>query len=181
LLDARDRDRWQKPGGIVASLRLRAGDTVADVGAGSGYMMGHLSRAVGPTGRVYAQDVQPEMVRLLASRARAYPNVRVYRGGESDPGLPPASVNAVLLLTAYHEMAAPVALLSRLRAAMRPRGRLLIVDFSDFAVGERTPQVSAGDRVPERQVVREAARAGWRLLRRHDFLPYQYCLEFARA
>jgi predicted methyltransferase len=180
LLDARARDRWQKPEQIVAALRLSPGDAVADIGAGSGYMMPHLSQAVGATGRVYAQDVQPAMVRRLAARARAYGNVRVLRGSESDPGLPAASVDGALLLTAYHELTAPVALLSRLRRSVRPGGRLLIVDFGDFAPGEGTPAVTPGDRVSEAAVRREAARAGWRLVRRHAFLPYQYCLEFAR-
>jgi SAM-dependent methyltransferase len=204
LLDARERDEWQKPGMLVAALDLRPGAAVADIGAGSGYMMSYLSRAVGPRGRVYAQEIQPGMLRLLAERAARHDNVVVCRGGESDPGLAPASIDRALLLTAYHEMAAPVALLARLRAAMRPGGRLLIVDWNDFAAGGAegtpgrvldgarfravqrpgrtgTPAVTPEERVPEAVVCREAARAGWRPLRRHDFLPYQYCLEFART
>jgi len=82
------------------------------------------------------------------------------------------------LLTSYHEMAAPVALLFRLRAAMRPGGRLVIVDFNDRDWDASAPRVPYGDRLPERTVVREAEAAGWRLTRRVEGLPYQYCLVF---
>jgi ubiquinone/menaquinone biosynthesis C-methylase UbiE len=178
MLDSSTRDRWQKPALLVAALDLKPGDAVADVGAGSGYMMPYLSRAVGPRGRVYAQEIQPAMLRLLAARAVRYSNVHLCYGSVDDPGLSEDSLDRALLLTAYHEVATPVALLSRLRSAMRPGGRLLIVDWSDFAAGEGTPLVAAAERVPERVVCREAERAGWQLLRCHPFLPYQYCLEF---
>jgi ubiquinone/menaquinone biosynthesis C-methylase UbiE len=162
----------------VAALGLRQGETVADIGAGSGYMMPHLARAVGPQGRVYAQDVQEGMVRLLRKRARQHPNVRVIRGLTADPCLPARSLDAALLLTSYHEMQAPVALLTRLRRSMRPGARLAIVDFNDFALDGAAPRVPYADRVPEQTVVREAERAGWRLGQRGDFLRYQYCLIF---
>lgn len=181
MLDAPARDRWQRPDAIVAALGLRPGAAVGDVGAGSGYMMARLARAVGPRGRVYAQEIQPAMLRLLRARARSFGNVSVCRGTEGDPGLPPRALDRALLLTAYHEMAAPVALLARLRHAMRPGGRLLIVDWNDFVTAAETPSVSPGERVPEATVCREAARAGWRLVRRHGFLRYQYCLEFGVA
>jgi predicted methyltransferase len=181
ILEARERDRWQKPQALVAALGLRPGDAVADVGAGSGYMMAHLARAVGPRGRVYAQDLQSEMVRLLRRRARRFANVRAVQGCVADPNLPPASVDAALLLTSYHEMRAPIPLLSRLRAALRPGGRLVIVDWNDFETGVATPPVPGADRVPEETVLREAGRAGWRLVRREVFLPYQYYLVFQRA
>lgn len=181
MLDAASRDRWQRPAALVRALALRPGDRVADVGSGSGYMLPHLARTVGPKGRVYAQEIQPAMLRLLAARARNHSNVRVCRGTADDPGLPARTFDRALLLTVYHEVSAPVALLSRLRAAMRPGGRLLIVDWNDFATGAGTPAISPGERAPESVVCAEAVRAGWRLTRRHTFLPYQYCLEFALA
>lgn len=181
LLETRERDWWQKPAALVAVLSLRPGDAVADIGAGSGYMIPHLSRAVGPRGRVWAQEIQAGMVWRLKERARRFPNVRVVRGSALDPGLPPASVDVALLLTSYHEMSAPVAVLRALRSAVRPGGRLVIVDFNDFVPGADSPQFPPEERVPEETVVREAARAGWRLVERHDFLPYQYCLVFQHA
>jgi SAM-dependent methyltransferase len=178
LLEEPARDRWQKPVALVAALGLRPGQAVADVGAGSGYMMPHLARVVGPAGRVYAEDVQAGMVRLLRARARRHPNVVVVRGQTADPCLPARSIDAALLLTSYHELRAPVALLARLRRSMRPGGRLAIVDFNDFETDGAAPRVPYADRVPEQTVVREAARAGWRLVRRDNFLSYEYCLIF---
>jgi ubiquinone/menaquinone biosynthesis C-methylase UbiE len=178
LLEERSRDRWQRPEALIAALGLRPGDAVADIGAGSGYMMAHLARAVGAEGRVYSQDIQSGMVRLLRARAARHPNVRVLRGRVADPGLPPDAIDAALLLTSYHEMEAPITLLSRLRRAMRPRGRLVIVDFNEFEPDGVAPWVSFADRVPEPVVIREAARAGWQLVRRVRSLPYQYCLVF---
>jgi predicted methyltransferase len=178
LLEQASRDAWQKPGALVAALGLRPGQAVADVGAGSGYMMPHLARAVGIGGRVYAEDVQDGMVRLLRARARHHPNVVVVRGEIADPCLPARSIDAALLLTSYHELRAPVALLARLRPSMRPGGRLAIVDFNEFEPGCNAPHVPYADRVPEQTVIREAERAGWHLARRGDFLPYEYCLIF---
>jgi predicted methyltransferase len=181
LLQEPSRDEWQRPKLLLRALDLQPGDAVADIGAGSGYMMPHLSGAVGPSGQVYAQDVQPEMVSLLRDRSRTFKNVSVARGRVVDPCLPPGSVNAALLLTSYHELAAPVALLSRLLVAMRPGGRLVIVDFDGRDWGDAAPRVPFEDRVPEATVTREAAAAGWRLVRRVDGLPYQYCLVFEMA
>jgi ubiquinone/menaquinone biosynthesis C-methylase UbiE len=163
LLEEPSRDAWQKPGALVAALGLRPGQAVADVGAGSGYMMPHLARAVGPGGRVYAEDVQDGTVRLLRAKARRHPNVVVVRGETADPCLPARSIDAALLLTSYHELRAPVALLARLRPSMRPGGRLVIVDFNDFETDGAAPHVPYADRVPEQTVVREAPRAVRRL------------------
>jgi SAM-dependent methyltransferase len=118
------------------------------------------------------------MVRLLRARARGHPNVRVVQGLTADPCLPARSIDAALLLTSYHEMRAPVALLARLRRSTRPGGRLAIVDFNDFELDGTAPRVPYADRVPEETVVREADRAGWRLASRWDGMPYQYCLIF---
>jgi ubiquinone/menaquinone biosynthesis C-methylase UbiE len=178
LLEEPTRDRWQKPAALAAALGLRPGQAVADVGAGSGYMMPHLARAVGPGGRVYAEDVQDAMVRLLRARARRHPNVVVVCGETAAPCLPTRSIDAALLLTSYHELRAPVALLARLRPSMRPGGRLAIVDFNEFEPCCNGPHVPYADRVPEQTVIREAERAGWRLVRRSGFLPYEYCLIF---
>jgi ubiquinone/menaquinone biosynthesis C-methylase UbiE len=113
LLDAPDRDRWQQPARVVRALRLRPGDAVADIGAGSGYLLPHLSAAVGPAGRVYAQEIQDAFLPALRRHARALSNVRVVLGTADDPRLPAGGVDCFVLLTVYHEVQRPVAFLRR--------------------------------------------------------------------
>lgn len=129
LLEAPSRDAWQQPTRIVASLGLRAGDTVADVGAGSGYLEPYLSAAVGPLGRVYAEEIQPEFLPSLRERARRFSNVRPVLGRADDPLLPTGGIDLFVLLTVYHEIQQPVAFLQTLRRAARPRARLAVIDF----------------------------------------------------
>jgi SAM-dependent methyltransferase len=175
-LEERGRDEWQHPGFIVRKLRLRAGETVADIGAGSGYLLPHLSRAVGEAGRVYAQDVQPAFVAMLRKRAASFRNVTVVLGQPERCGLPSRSVDCFVLLTTYHEVTKPVELLRDLRQAARPSARLAIIDFDALRRGG--PPVPAEHEIPEEYVIDEAAQAGWRLANRHDQLSNQFFLVF---
>jgi len=131
-LDAveRERDSWQRPAEILRALALRDGDVVADLGCGSGYFALKLSPAVGPHGRVLAVDVR--RLPLLFTRVRAWTrgmaNVRILHVTPDDPGLPAGGVDAVLVLNTLHELDDAPAVLAHVRAALRPRGRLVVVD-----------------------------------------------------
>src|SRR5688572_25900751 len=120
LLEGPERDRWQQPERIVRALGLRAGDTVADVGAGSGYLLPHLSRAVGPSGTVYAEEIQEGFTPDLARRARRLGNVQVVLGTPEDLRLPERAADCFVLLTVYHEVQEPVAFLRMLRGYAAP-------------------------------------------------------------
>jgi len=175
VLDDPNRDAWQKPGEIVRTLGLHSGSLVADVGAGSGYLLPYLSRAVGRGGCVFAEEIQTEFIPLLEEKAAELGNVTVIRGKAVDPALP-RPVDAIVLLTVIHEVSEPVPLLRCLRRYLRPGGRLALIDFDARRGGY--PPAPVGHEVPEASVIQEAQAAGWRLVRRHDFISSQFFLEF---
>jgi ubiquinone/menaquinone biosynthesis C-methylase UbiE len=174
------RSGWQKPDEVIRALALAEGAAVADVGAGSGYFAVRLARAVGPTGRVYATDVQPEMIRALEKRVReeGLDNVRVVQAGFDDPALPAACCDLLFLANVYKELSERGAYLRRLAPALRPGGRLAVIDFRPGAPGMGPPEEV---RIPEEQVVAEVAAAGFALAERHEFLERQYFLIFSPA
>jgi SAM-dependent methyltransferase len=148
---------------VMDVLGVREGSRVADIGAGSGWFTVRAARRAGAGGLVYAVEINPDFLKHIEERARkeSLPNVRAVLGKEDDPLLPPASVDAVLLLKTYHEIAQPVRLLSRLRPALRDGARLGIIDRNG----------KGDDHGVERDtIVREAERAGYRLAEEHDFV-----------
>jgi predicted methyltransferase len=179
LLEDPKRDRWQQPDRIVRALRLKPGDAVADIGAGSGYLLSYLSKSVGPTGTVYAEEIQEEYLPDLERRAEALRNVRVVLGTAGDPKLPSRSVDCFVLLTVYHEVQQPVSFLHTLQAAARPGARLAIIDFDASRKGD--PPAPAGHELPEGDVLVEARAAGWELAERHEFISSQFFLVFRQG
>lgn len=178
-LEGPERDKWQKPDKIVRALRLRPGETVADIGAGSGYLERRLSRAVGTRGRVYAEEIQPAFLPPLRRRARSLPNVRVVLGTATDPRLPLHSVDCFVLLTVYHEVQQPTAFLRTLHRCARPGARLALIDFDDNRHG--MPPAPVNHWVAESDVLAEAQAAGWTPAERHEFLSSQFFLVFRQT
>jgi ubiquinone/menaquinone biosynthesis C-methylase UbiE len=176
LLEGPERDRWQQPAGIVEALNLQPGQTVADIGAGSGYLLRRLSRAVGPKGKVYAEEIQAEYLADLRKRAKALGNVEVVLGTAEDPALPAASIDCFVMLTVYHEVRQPVEFLRGLKRFARPGATLAIIDFDARRKGD--PPAPVGHEMPEQEVIDEAAAAGWDLTARHEFLSSQFFLVF---
>jgi arsenite methyltransferase len=176
LLEAPDRDRWQKPDAIVQALGIRAGDVVADVGAGSGYLMSRLSTAVGPRGTVYAEEIQEAFVRQLRQKAKGFGNVKVVTGTANDARLPSGRIDHFVLLTVYHEVQKPVEFLRILKRFAAPGARLAIIDFDARRRG--TPPAPMGHEMAAHDVIDEAQAAGWRLAERHEFLSSQFFLVF---
>jgi predicted methyltransferase len=176
LLDDPKRAAWQQPGRIVQALKLHPGDVVADVGAGSGYLMPYLSCAVGPEGGVYAEEIQPEYLPTLRRRAQAHKNVQVVLGTAANPRLPRGGIDCFVLLTVYHEVENPVAFLRTLRACARRGTRLAIIDFDADRKG--TPPAPDGHEIAEATVIAEAKKAGWIVSERHDFISSQFFLVF---
>lgn len=134
-----DRDKADEFGQVARLMGVRAGETVADIGAGNGYHVTRLSLVVGPTGRVYAEDVTPTYLADLERRVKGLGNVTVVRGEPHDPRLPPASLDTAILVHMYHEVSQPFGLLYNLAAAMRPGGRVGIVDADDIPSHHGTP------------------------------------------
>ena len=177
-LEGPDRDAWQRPDQVMDTLLIAEGSTVADLGAGGGWFTMRLAARVGPNGTVYAEDVQPQMIEAITRRTQraGLTNVKPVLGTSSDPRLP-GKVDAVLIVEAYGEMEHPVVLLSNVAAALKPNGRLGIIEFKKDGLGPGPPMA---ERVDPEHVIRDAAAAGLRLVSRESFLRYQYMLVFAR-
>ena len=130
-LDREERDIEEEPDRAIDALGLKKGDTVADIGAGSGYMSVRLARRVGPTGRVYAEDIQPQMIALLQKRLarEKIGNVIPVLGLIDDPKLPAAGVDLELLVDVYHEFSKPQEMLRGLRSALKSGGRIVLLEY----------------------------------------------------
>jgi predicted methyltransferase len=176
LLEGPDRDAWQKPEQIMDALAIADGSSVADIGAGAGWFTIRLARRVGPRGTVYAQDVQRQMLEAIRRRVgrEGLQNVETRLGEGSDPNLPHRALDAVLVVDVYPEVDDRVTFLRNLAAALKPNGRLGIVNFKP-GQGGPGPVGQEGARVDASVVEADARAAGLRVLARAD-LPYQYLL-----
>ena len=179
LLDAPDRDLWQRPDQIMDAMGVADASVVGDIGAGSGWFTIRLARRVGPRGIVYAEDVQKEMINATLRRVgrEGFNNVKAVLGSKNDPRLPASSLDAVLMVDAYHEVEDRVSMLANLAKALKPGGRLGIIDFRLDGTG---PGPDPEERVSPDVVVNDATKAGLRLIRQEPFLPYQYFLIFGK-
>ncbi|MPZ43010.1 MAG: methyltransferase domain-containing protein [Betaproteobacteria bacterium] len=174
IFDDPGRDTWQKPHDVIQALALKPDAVIADIGAGTGYFAVRFAHMVAK-GRVYAVDTEPAMVQHVAERAKhlGLGNLTALRASPQDPGLP-EKVDLMVFVDVYHHVEHRDAYLRRLRDALKPGGRVAIIDFRmDSPVG---PPRSA--RVAPAQVKGELERAGYRLAQEHDFLPNQYFLVF---
>jgi len=137
------RDTWQRVEDVMAALEVEEGDRIADVGAGSGYFTFHLSRRVGPSGRVIAEDISSSALGRLraAARRQGLGNVETILGETADPKLPERSVDGVLIVISYHEMTEHQAMLAGIRRALRPGGRLVILDMPRDSTLSRVRQM----------------------------------------
>jgi predicted methyltransferase len=181
LLDAPDRDLWQRPDLIMDSMGIADGSKVADIGAGSGWFTIRLARRVGPQGLVYAEDVQQEMINAISRRVsrEGFNNVKPVLGTINDPKLPVQSLDAALMVDSFHEVDARdrATMLANLAKALKPQGRLGIVDFRLDGTG---PGPDPEERVGPEVVLTAAREAGLKLIRQELFLEYQYFLIFGK-
>lgn len=177
-LEVRDREEWQEPDRIMDALGIADGARVADVGAGGGWFTIRLAKRVGPNGRVYAEDIQHQMIESIERRVQRE-NLRWVEtklGTPTDPKLP-GNLNAVLIVDTYPQLDEPVLILKHLAAALAPNGRVGIVDWRKDVFG---PGPAMNERLEPEAIIRDATRAGLRLHAHHKFLRYQYLLVFTR-
>ena len=163
IFEGADRAERLKIERVMDELGIKPGVSVADIGAGSGWFTVRAARRVAKDDTVYAVEINQRYVRHIKRRAakEKLTNIKTVLGKPDDPLLPPRSVDAVLLLKTYHEVAKPVALLRKLRHAMRPGGRLGIIDKN----GIGTDHGLNAD-----VVIKEAAEAGFAVVQQHDFV-----------
>ncbi len=167
------RDYWQKPGDVVSALAIRPGDKVADIGAGGGYFVPYLADAVGDSGKVYAVDVETDVIDALRKRFAGDPRVEVVLGRYADPLLDDGSIDLVVIVNTYHHIANRNDYFVRLRGDLAESGRVVIIEpdgaleglYSLFAHDEH---ISFAD-----SVIEEMRSAGYRHVEAHDMLPVQ--------
>jgi len=175
-LDRPEREKNLKPDSIIATLGIKPGHRVADIGTGTGMLLPHLSRAVSPGGVVYAQDIFPDFLERARDRAlkQKLENIVFVLGDEKNPRLPPGEIDVAIILDAYHHFEYPKAMLDNLRAALKPEGRIAIVDF--FKRGDMRDHV----RLDRDAVAKEVEGLGWKLDASPEPLPTQFILVFKR-
>jgi ubiquinone/menaquinone biosynthesis C-methylase UbiE len=176
-LDRPERVSEEDPDKAIAALGIGPGVTVADVGAGSGYMTVKLAAVVGPAGRVYATDVQPEMIEKLTARVKSanLQNVIPVLSTTDDPRLPEGSIDLILMVDVYHELAAPQRTLQQLKRTLKPSGRLVLLEY-------RKEDPSIPIREEHKMTVAEAKAEleaeGYQLESANESLPRQHILIF---
>jgi ubiquinone/menaquinone biosynthesis C-methylase UbiE len=170
------RDEWQQPQKVIQSLQIRPGDAIADLGAGSGYFTFHLAKAAGSAGKVYAVDIDKDMTRLLANKAKdqGTQNVEVILAKPDDSLLPDGSIDLIFTSNVYHHIENRVRYFAALRKSLRPGGRVAIIEY------DRRSWFGGLLRhyTPSEFIRREMEQAGYRLAREFDFLDRQSFLLF---
>jgi ubiquinone/menaquinone biosynthesis C-methylase UbiE len=179
LLEGPDRDAWQRPDQVMDALGIGEGSVVADIGAGGGWFTIRLAKRAGPNGKVYAEDIQPQMIEAIERRVTRenLRNVKTVPGTPLDPKLERGVLDAALIVEAYNEMEQPVVLLRNVALALKPNGRLGIVEHKKDGFGPGPP---LEERVDPERIIRDAEQAGLRLISHETFLRYQYMLVFGK-
>lgn len=175
--DNPERDAWQKPDEVIDALHLESGSSVADIGAGTGYFSVRIAKRI-PDGKVFAVDVEPDMVRYLGERGQAgqlanhYPIL-----ASADAANLSEPVDLILVVDTYHHIGHRRHYFAKLKSSLKPNGRLAIVDFKAESPNGPPPR----HRISPETVKEEMTEAGYALLETHEFLPRQYFLVFRNA
>jgi SAM-dependent methyltransferase len=179
-LERSEREKEEAPESALDQMGVRKGMTVADIGAGTGYFSIRLARRVGPTGRVYANDVQPEMLERIRQKTEKLDlhNIETVLGSEGDPKLPPGTMDLVLMVDVYHEFSQPQRMLEGIRTALKPDGRLVQLEYrkEDPSIPIRPDHKMS---IPE--VKTEVEAEGFKLEKVLDTLPRQHLFIFVKA
>jgi ubiquinone/menaquinone biosynthesis C-methylase UbiE len=177
MLEDPKRDEYQKPREVMMALGLRQGETIADIGSGSGYFALRFAAHVGDQGRVYAVDIAPDMVRHLNRRLRdaGVRNVQTILAEPNDPLLPDASVDRFVVVNTWHHIEDQPGYLALMKKMLKAGGQVVMIDFhkKELPVG---PPLEM--KIAREDLVRQMEANGFRVAKEHTFLPYQYFLVF---
>lgn len=174
------REREEDCSTLLKALDVQPGDAVADIGCGNGFYTLQLAKLVGPKGKVYAIDIQREMLEFLKdeAKARRITNIEPLLGSVIDPKLPPESVDLVLLVDVYHEFSHPEQMLAAIRASLKPTGR---VALAEFRAEDPNVPIKPLHKMSKAQILKEFEPNGFRLTQEFDDLPWQHLMFFERA
>ncbi|AFZ52998.1 class I SAM-dependent methyltransferase [Cyanobacterium aponinum] len=177
-LERPSREAEEQPSKVIEALNLSPDDTIADIGAGSGYFSFRLAQKV-PEGLVYAVDVQPEMIDIIDFLAEESPNLPVLPvlGSETSPNLPPESINFALMVDTYHEFNHPREMMENIVKALKPQGKVVLVEYR-----KENPliMIKGVHKMSEKQVKKEMEAVGLKWLKTDEFLPQQHYLVFEK-
>jgi predicted methyltransferase len=178
-LEREGRAETEKPELVLQAMELKPGLTVAEIGAGTGFFSRRIAKVVGPAGKVYAEDIQPQMLDLLKQRTakEGVHNVITVLGTETDPKLPAHSVDRVLLVDVYHEFQKPEPMLAAIRDCLAPGGTVTLVEYR--LEGDTASHINIRHRMSVEQVLSEWGAAGFTLVRRNEDLPSQHVFIFS--
>jgi ubiquinone/menaquinone biosynthesis C-methylase UbiE len=178
-LDRPEREQEEAPAKLMAALKLKPGDVVADIGAGSGYFTFRLSEVVGATGKVYAVDIQPEMLEIIRKRSkeRKVENVEPVLGAVNDPQLPPNSTDLMLMVDVYHEFSHPWEMARQMVKALKPGGRLV---FVEYRMEDPAVPIKLVHKMTEAQVKREMSVQCVKWAETNETLPRQHIIVFKK-
>lgn len=178
-LERRERDAEEEPDKMIEALQLKPGEVAADIGAGTGYISRRLAARVGNSGKVLAVDIQPEMLDLLTNRMAGLgiTNVVPILGTVSDPKLPPASVDLVLMVDVYHEFEFPFEMMSAICRSLKPNGRVV---FVEFRAEDHSVPIKPLHKMNQGQVRKEMAVQPLRWSGNIEVLPRQHIIVFSK-
>lgn len=178
-LEREGREDIEKPGIVLRAMNLKDGDVVADLGAGTGFYTRRLARAVAPTGKAWANDIQPEMLDRLEELAakEGIANIVTVVGTETDPRLPKATFDWILLVDVYHELQQPEPMLAKIREALKPNGRVALVEYR--AEDDSAAHISPAHKMSVEQVLAEWVPAGFQHVETIEELPSQHLFVFS--
>lgn len=178
-LDRREREEEEHPAAVLDSLDLHPGEVVADLGAGSGYFTFRIAPKVAGAGKVMAVEIQDAMLNTLRARAAALKatNVEVVQASETDPNLPVSSVDLVLVVDVYHELAFPFEVMTRVREALKPGGRVVFVEYRKE---DPTVRIKEVHKMSVKQLEKEMNAVGLTLVRTVETLPLQHIVIFEK-
>jgi len=179
-LERESREAEERPDELLEILGLKDGDRVADVGCGTGYFARRMAGRVAPRGTIYAEDIQPEMLERVRTRAKedGISNIRTVLGTETDPRLPIGGIDLILLVDVYHEFQKPKEMLAHLLRALGPDGRVALVEYR--LEGDTALKINVEHRMSVEQVLGEWVPAGFELVERNETLPTQHLFVFRR-
>ena len=178
-LDRAERESEEEPDHAIDVLRIAKGSTVADIGAGSGYMTVKLARKVGAEGKVFANDIQPGMLELLSKRVTKskITNVTTVLGSQEDPRLPLDALDLVLMVDVYHELSQPQLMLRHIKASLKPTGRLVLLEYRKE---DPNVPIKPEHKMSVAEAKLEVEAEGFKLTRTNEDLPRQHILIFNR-
>ncbi len=178
FLEDPKRDAYQKPHEVLAALDLKEGEVIADIGAGSGYFSFRFAHHVGEKGRVYAEDINPDMIVYMNRRIRDLNlrNIETILAVPDDPLLQDASIDRFFICETWHHIENHAHYLSLIKKMLKPGGQVIMIDFQKKELPLGPPMEM---KISREDLLKEMDSNGFRLVAEHTFLPYQYFLVFA--